>query len=138
MLCCLVMRIGCRLTLRSYRLACLLAGMFVRTVGWYDDLIGISNLRQVVDVWKRMDLLQHVEYAALIFVSDFSDRAVVVGYVTENDGTCWTSLGTSGLDFVASDWAVFHFCLQFACLCALHAEGTFLHYTAAAGSNVWV
>ena len=71
----LLMVFSCRLILRCRWLAFLLAGMFIRIMFGYNDLVCVSDFGQVVYVWQGVNLLDNIKHSALIFIPDFGNGA---------------------------------------------------------------
>ena len=83
------------LMLWRYRLACFLVGMLVGVVCAGNDLIRVSDLSQVVYIRQRVDLLNHVEQAALVFLPDLGNSTGFVIHIAKYDCAGWTCLRTS-------------------------------------------
>ena len=86
------MSLRCRLRVRCYRLALLLVLMRRREF-WRVDLFRVPDLRQVIDVRHRVDLLQYIEGPLLVVLADLPHLALWIIHVTKYNRAGRTGLG---------------------------------------------
>src|SRR5271170_109558 len=92
----------------------------------------IPDLREVVNIWQRMYVFQHIESTFHLFLpAEFEYIAFFIFYIAKCYCVCGASLLASGLNSTIFHRVAFFFGGQLSILQALNTERTFFHHTTA-------